>query len=241
MATLRGKFLIIDDHVDNRSLLTRTMTREFPAAEIRECGEIGAAISIAGTEQIDAVVSHRVDLTDGIELIHQLRRVNPAVPVIMVSSFDRTREALAAGATRFLPYDEWRRIGTVVEEVLATQPHAATVSALTFAIERRFAVTFIVLDGDGRRRTCELEPHLLGETARGEYVVRGHAVTRGTRPPLRQAGWETHPVASLKNLSVGERLFAPPPGGPPHDPEIVHVLCRIEGKGSAFIPRPSVR
>src|SRR5438132_704339 len=97
MPSTRGIFLIIDDNLDNRFLLTKTIGRKFPTSEIRECDEIGAAISIASSEQLTAVISHRVDLTDGIDLIRQLRQVNPSVPIIMVSSYDRTREALAAG------------------------------------------------------------------------------------------------------------------------------------------------
>src|SRR3954470_442128 len=104
MAPSPRSFLVIDDNVDNRFLLTRTISRKFPTAEIQECGEIGAAIAVAATRAIDVVITHRVDLTDGIELVRQLRQVNADVPVIMVSSYDRTREALAAGATRFLLY-----------------------------------------------------------------------------------------------------------------------------------------
>ena len=237
MGTSPGKFLIIDDNVDNRFLLTRTISRKFPAAEIRECGEIDAAISIAGEENIDAVISHRVDLADGIDLVGQLRRINPAVPIIMVSSYDRTREALAAGASRFLPYDEWLRIGVVTEEVLATQPYAAMISAFTFAIERRFTVTFQSSTGDGRARRREVEPHVLGVDVKGQFVMQGYTVTSGTRNPLRDMGWETHLLAPMKNVSVGQRLFAPQHGGAPRDANIVRVLCQIEGTASAFIPR----
>jgi hypothetical protein len=41
-----------------------------------------------------------------------------------VSGFDRSQVALAAGATAFLNYDEWLRIGTVVSDLLAPPPPA---------------------------------------------------------------------------------------------------------------------
>jgi hypothetical protein len=40
---------------------------------------------------------------------------------VMVSGMDREEAALAAGADVFLHYDEWLRIGSVVEQLLAAK------------------------------------------------------------------------------------------------------------------------
>ncbi len=45
----------------------------------------------------------------------QIRAVDAVVPIVMVSGIDRERAALEAGATSFLSYDEWLRIGSVVD------------------------------------------------------------------------------------------------------------------------------
>jgi hypothetical protein len=46
----------------------------------------------------------------------------------MVSGLDRSAAALKAGATVFLNYDEWLRIGTIVANLLPGEeaPEAAT-------------------------------------------------------------------------------------------------------------------
>jgi CheY-like chemotaxis protein len=237
MTAPRRTFLVIDDNVDNRFLLTRTLARKFPGALLRECGELGAAVAVASLEAIEAVILHRVDLADGIETIGHLRAVNPAVPIVMVSGYDRTRESLAAGAARFLLYDEWLRLGSVLEDVLETQPHSAAISALTFAIERRCVVTFQYPHGDARCRPHTAEPHLLGLNAGGQFVFRGCGVSRATRHPLPHVGWTTYLVERTNDLVVTERLFAPHLRDGGEDAAIARIRCQIDGSGSGFIPR----
>ena len=72
----------------------------------------------AKSPNLSAIVSHRTWELSGAELVQKLREANSQVPIVMVSGIDRTGEAVAAGATRFLLYDEWLRIGTVVAELL---------------------------------------------------------------------------------------------------------------------------
>lgn len=112
------KFLIVDDVTDSRALLVRTLRRKFPTAHIKECQESTTAVAASGEERFDVILAHRsVDL-DGITLVRVLRKVNPDVPIIMISGIDRTKQALEAGATCFHNYDEWLRIGTVVAQIL---------------------------------------------------------------------------------------------------------------------------
>ena len=113
------KFLIIDDNADSRFLLAKTLMRKFPATLVIECADTGTALAAAENEGPAAIIVHRTGETSGLELIPQLREANRSVPIVMVSGIDRTPEALAAGATYFLNYDEWLRIGTVVAGLLA--------------------------------------------------------------------------------------------------------------------------
>ncbi len=69
-------------------------------------------------ETLDAVIVHRSADVDGTTLTKLIRDSNPQVMIIMVSGYDRSKEARAAGATSFLSYDEWLRIGTVVSDEL---------------------------------------------------------------------------------------------------------------------------
>lgn len=118
------KFLVIDDNADSRFLLVKTLLRKFPSSVIHECQSSSAALVMAKSTDLTAIVSHRTAETDGISLLRELRSVNPSVPLVMVSGVDRQDLALAAGADRFLLYDEWLRIGTVVDELIAVKTSA---------------------------------------------------------------------------------------------------------------------
>lgn len=117
------QFLVIDDNQDTRFLLVKTLLRKFPQAVIHECQSSASALTMAKTTDLAAIVSHRTTETAGIALLREIRGINPHVPLVMVSGVDRQELALAAGADRFLLYDEWLRIGTVVEELI--QPRGA--------------------------------------------------------------------------------------------------------------------
>src|SRR4051812_5707409 len=115
---LRHKFLVIDDNPDSRFLLVKTLLRKFPQSVIQECQGSEPAIDVARDHLTSAIVLHRATDADGETLIRLLRRVNATVPIVMVSGFDRSQMALAAGANAFLNYDEWLRIGSVVADLL---------------------------------------------------------------------------------------------------------------------------
>lgn len=123
---VQRKFLVIDDNTDSRFLLVKTLLRKFPAATIHECQSSASALSMAKTTDLSAIVSHRTTETAGIALLRELRAINPHVPMVMVSGIDRNELALAAGADRFILFDEWLRIGTVVEELIASRARPAT-------------------------------------------------------------------------------------------------------------------
>lgn len=113
------RFLVIDENTDSRFLLVKTLMRKFPRAVVQECQSGDTASSIAATDKLSAIILHRAVEYDGLTLIGVLRRVNATVPIVMVSGIDRSSEAIAAGATDFLKYDEWLRIGTVVSAAIS--------------------------------------------------------------------------------------------------------------------------
>jgi DNA-binding NarL/FixJ family response regulator len=110
-------FLIVDFHTENRQLLARTLQRKYPDATILECDGATEACDIVG-RGVSAVIIHRTFDTSAPELITQLREINASIPYIVVSSIDRRDDVIKAGARTFLLYDEWLRLGTVVEECL---------------------------------------------------------------------------------------------------------------------------
>lgn len=113
------QFLVVDFHAESRFLLVKTLLRKFPGAVIHEADEAEQAAEVARRIRCQAAVAHRTFDVSGAELVKVLRRIAPQMPVIMVSGFDRAEEALAAGAHAFLPYDQWLRLGALVESVIA--------------------------------------------------------------------------------------------------------------------------
>lgn len=109
-------FLIVEHNPEGQFLLSKTLKRKFTDAEVRPFHEASAALEALRTEDFDAVIVHRASDEDGVVVIRQMREVRPDALIVMVSGYDRSKEALAAGATAFLPYDEWLRVGTVIAE-----------------------------------------------------------------------------------------------------------------------------
>ena len=112
------KFLIVDDNADSRFLLVKTLLRKFPQAVLQETQNCDSAVALIESGGLDAVVVHRAAEVDGLTLLRRLRQADAVVPIVMVSGIDRTKQALEAGATTFLSYDAWLRIGTVVGELI---------------------------------------------------------------------------------------------------------------------------
>lgn len=117
-ASMPRTFLIVEDSTEGQYLLSRTLKRKFPDAAISTCEDADEALAIANRHVPNAVIVHRAADADGVAITRQLREQHPALVIIMVSGRDQSREAQAAGATRFLSYEEWLRIGTIVADEL---------------------------------------------------------------------------------------------------------------------------
>jgi DNA-binding NarL/FixJ family response regulator len=111
-------FLCIDADVDGLLLLARTLARVFPLATISEARDYAAAESLVKTGTFDAIVAHRAVGADPVALIRGLRQAAPNTPILAVSTRDRAKDLLAAGATQFLPFDSWLLVGNATAAIL---------------------------------------------------------------------------------------------------------------------------
>lgn len=109
-------FVVIDFNAESRQLLVRTLRRKFHDAVLYETDDADKAVEMVRTLELAAIITHRTFEVEGLALVRQLREAAPRGVIVMVSGFDWSEQALAAGATAFLSYDEWLRIGSVVEE-----------------------------------------------------------------------------------------------------------------------------
>ena len=114
-----ANFLLVDDVVENRYLISRTLIRKFPDAIIQECDTIDSTLQAMKSAPFTAIIVHRTIELDGPEVIARLRALDRAVPIVMISGRESCPEGIEAGASAFLNYDAWLRIATVVEELLS--------------------------------------------------------------------------------------------------------------------------
>lgn len=117
MATPR-KILVVDDDDHSRFLLTKTLLRRFPQLVMLECIQCSSAVTTATFEQLDLVVVHRAEDMGGLEVVRALRRVVPALPLLLISAIDQA-DAIAAGATRSLGAGERLQVALVASAILA--------------------------------------------------------------------------------------------------------------------------
>src|SRR3954463_14258680 len=127
------KFLVVDDIAENRYLLAKTLLRKFAGSLVQECEDSAPAVAAAQHDRLSAIVVHRGADVDGLTMIRMLRQVNPSVPIIMVSGRESCPGAIEAGATAFLNYDAWLRIGSVVEETMLAETANARKSKFPFS------------------------------------------------------------------------------------------------------------
>jgi CheY-like chemotaxis protein len=119
----RIKFLIVDDNLEGQSILSRMLLRKFPNALIEVSGDADTALSTA-RKGVAAMLIHRAGKVSGIDLTDRLRAINPSVPILLLSETEEAQKAaLAAGATKFLHYDKWLLVGSIVADLLIKPNH----------------------------------------------------------------------------------------------------------------------
>lgn len=119
------EFLVVDDNADNRFLLAKTLIRKFPTALLQECQDSQPALVAARRASLTAAIVHRASDVDGVTLIEMLRNARPTLPILFVSGGDMRAKACEVGASAFLNYDAWLRVGSVVDDMLRTGASSA--------------------------------------------------------------------------------------------------------------------
>jgi CheY-like chemotaxis protein len=111
------RILVIDDNEDGRFYLAKILLSTFPHAEVIECENSEAALHELTGGLNALVLVHRAIDASGLRLVERLRSANGTIPIVYVSSIDRSHAALAVGATTFLLFDD-ELIGQTVREIL---------------------------------------------------------------------------------------------------------------------------
>lgn len=116
----RPSFLVVEDQPDNRALLINALMRKFPGSRLTTCDASAAVMKAVQASTLTAVIVHRASDADGLPRLEMLRTADSALPLILISSANNRTGAFEAGASAYLTYDSWVRIGAVVEDVLRT-------------------------------------------------------------------------------------------------------------------------
>ncbi len=103
------KLLLVDDHTLVRKGLIQVLQQCVNDAEVTEAGSAEEALEILHLTPHDvALVDIRMPGRDGIELLKEIRATWPALPVIIVTSYDNgeyVKTALTEGAAGYLLKD----------------------------------------------------------------------------------------------------------------------------------------
>lgn len=114
-----ASFSILDDNPDGRYMLSRTILRRFPRSVVNESQDLDAALEAMKNCPPSAVLVHRTLEADQIQAIQRIRAEQPNIPIVALSGDEkRESDALKAGATKFLHYDRWLIIGTVLADLM---------------------------------------------------------------------------------------------------------------------------
>lgn len=112
------KFLLIDGDREGFSHYGRILLRKFPQAAVVESKSAPEALQLIADPALSAVVCHGAQGVRAEELIPQLRRRRPDLPIIWVSSGPAKVAARDIGADRYLPFEEWLMVGTLLGELV---------------------------------------------------------------------------------------------------------------------------
>ncbi len=98
------KILLVDDEEGMRRLLSRVLSREGYEPTTAASGE--EALRLVGSEQFDLVITDiKMAGMSGLELLHELKAFDPALPIIVITAYGTVEsavQALRAGAYDYI-------------------------------------------------------------------------------------------------------------------------------------------
>jgi PAS domain S-box-containing protein len=116
------KFLIIDDNPNDRELIIRELRKEFSEAEFEEVKQLTDFERALACGDFDvALTDYRLQWTDGLWILQQIRGRDPCLPVIMVtdtSAEEIAVEGMKSGLSDYILKRHLRRLPVAVKETM---------------------------------------------------------------------------------------------------------------------------
>lgn len=112
--------LLIDDNADKAYFLKRNICKRHPETTVLSFRTLAAALKDAATLEVDLIVTNgRVAHGDGISAIARLHRLQPNVPIMVITLRpDLEARVKEAGAAYFFDEAEEEKIYASISEVL---------------------------------------------------------------------------------------------------------------------------
>jgi two-component system invasion response regulator UvrY len=137
------RILIADDHTVVRKGLRQILLEEFPSAEITETADAAALFMKVLREEWDVVITD-ISMPDksGLEVLQQIRRDHPRLPVLVLSAHSEDQyaiRALRAGANGYLCKDSAsEELVTAIRRILLGKKYitASLAEKLTFQFDQ---------------------------------------------------------------------------------------------------------
>ncbi|HET6255945.1 MAG TPA: response regulator transcription factor [Puia sp.] len=134
------RILIADDHTVVRKGLRQILLEEFPSAEITETADAASLFLKILREEWDVVITD-ISMPDksGLEVLQQIRRDHPRLPVLILSAHSEDQyaiRALKAGASGYLCKDSAsEELVTAIRRILLGKKYITTSVAEKLAFQ----------------------------------------------------------------------------------------------------------
>jgi two-component system, NtrC family, response regulator AtoC len=125
----KKQILVVDDEANLRRVLSAQLSRD--GYEVHDAEEGEAGLAVLREHHIDLVITDlRMPKMDGMEFLRQALRLEPELPVVMLTAHgtvDNAVEALKTGAFDYItkPFDQ-AEVRTIVRKALRTRDLAGT-------------------------------------------------------------------------------------------------------------------
>jgi len=129
-----SRLLVVDDDIQMLAALEAALRRKGHLVETASNG-IEAASKLDTTTVQAVITDLKMPGMDGLELLHHIRRTNPALPVVVLSAFGTVPmavEAIKAGANDFLvkPFSQ-DALDAVLDRLNSSNPNAESTELVT--------------------------------------------------------------------------------------------------------------
>jgi two-component system, NarL family, response regulator DegU len=232
------KILLVDDHTLVRNGLVQLIKICVEGSEVTEAGSAEEAAEILGKEPHDvALVDIRLPGQSGLELLQEVRRAWPKLPVIMLTNYDHpeyVKSAMAAGAAGYLLKDSTPAdLSQAITVAMTGAGNVMSARAISNLFDENRPQEIAGHEGNGHRPASEArltrrETEILELLAAGhsnreiskrlflsEKTVKAHLAT-----VFRKLGVNNRTQAAMMAVSMGLGPIMPPmvPPRPPADP-----------------------